>query len=111
VIRSSFDTLLRLSAPVLATLLVSLNVLVPLLDRAERSAGPVLESEHNPSTCVRAHDHTVCTQHSSNLSSPAGVPRHGGTAHTTSAPIPLIDDVAVVLADRAPRHSRAPPLG
>ena len=105
-----FDTVRRRCAPVLVTLLVSLSVLVPLLDRAEASAGPVLESEHNPSTCVRVHDHTVCTQYSSNLSSPSSAPRHGGPPHAPSATARVAEGVIVALAEPAPHQPRAPPL-
>ena len=44
---------------------------VPLLERADLVHEPVVESEHNPSTCPPAHDHTVCTQVVANLAAPS----------------------------------------
>lgn len=50
-------------APYLAALVVTVGVVVPLLDTGRAVHGPVVESEHQPGTCmVGVHDHTICTQ-------------------------------------------------
>lgn len=51
----------------MSALMLTLSVAIPLIERADLVTDPVLESEHNPSTCPRAHDHTVCTQVGANL--------------------------------------------
>lgn len=104
-------TVQRVLAPVLATLLMVLSVAVPVLDAGEKGRGPVVESEHNPSTCVRGHDHTICTQLGASRGLASEGPRHGGGFSRAAMHRPLAsDDVAPSAAFRD-HHSRAPPVG
>ncbi len=50
------------TAAILSLFVVLLSVTAPLLDVDLFSAGTGVESEHDPSSCVRGHDHTVCQQ-------------------------------------------------
>ena len=43
----------------LSAAMLVLWISVPLLEHADLVDEPVVESEHNPSTCPTAHDHTV----------------------------------------------------
>ena len=43
----------------LSAAMLVLWISVPLLEHADLVDEPVVESEHNPSTCPSAHDHTV----------------------------------------------------
>lgn len=56
----------RVIAPLLAALMLSLGVVVPLVDVVAAGELPALESEHRDATCGWGHDHTVCTQHLAN---------------------------------------------
>jgi hypothetical protein len=111
VISPFFESVRRRCAPVLAVVLVALSVLVPLLDRGERIGGYAFESEHDAATCVRVHDHTVCTQFGANHSIASEAPRRGTLSHEAV--------VSGALADRLPapqdlhtsQLSRAPPVG
>tara|TARA_B100000809_G_scaffold260695_1_gene308116 strand:+ start:3514 stop:3846 length:333 start_codon:yes stop_codon:yes gene_type:complete len=55
----------------LSAVMLVIWISVPLLERADLVNEPVVESEHNPSTCPPAHDHTVCTQVVANLATPS----------------------------------------
>jgi hypothetical protein len=89
--------------------MVCQSVVVPLLDRAERIAVPVVESEHNASTCVQWHDHRICTQYSTNHQSPSDSPTHDGEPQQTVALARPFDEIILTLASRTSFHSRAPP--
>ena len=106
-----FQTIRRLFGPLLATLLVIQSVVVPLLDRGQRTGVPVLESEHSASACVHGHDHTVCTQYGSNHQVSSQAPRHGATSQEAFAPAPRFDESFAPLRVATPHHPRAPPLG
>ena len=58
-----------------ALLMLALGVTLPILERADLSASPVVESEHEPGSCPAPHDHTVCTQVSANHAAPSGAVR------------------------------------
>jgi hypothetical protein len=51
----------------LTALLLIVSVVVPALDRGGLSNETVLESEHSAASCLRGHDHTICTQVEANL--------------------------------------------
>ena len=51
----------------LTALLLVVSVVVPALDRGGFSNETVLESEHSAASCLRGHDHTICTQVEANL--------------------------------------------
>ena len=51
----------------LTALLLVVSVVVPALDRGWLSNETVLESEHSAASCLRGHDHTICTQVEANL--------------------------------------------
>ena len=55
----------------LSAVMLVIWISVPLLEHADLVSEPVVESEHNPSTCPPAHDHTVCTQVVANLAAPS----------------------------------------
>jgi hypothetical protein len=101
----------RAAAALLTTLLVALSVCVPMLERADRAHGPVIESEHNASTCVQGHDHTVCTQYNANRLVPSPLIRPHGTSREDIERSHRIDEVATAFARATPQRSRAPPLG
>jgi hypothetical protein len=92
-----------------AALMVCQSVAVPLLDRAERLGGPVLESEHSASSCVKGHDHTVCTQFSANHQIPSEAPRHSRTAREIATFSRESGEIAITRASHSTQHSRAPP--
>lgn len=48
-----------------------LSVTVPLVERADLDHHVRWESNHDPSACAPAHDHTMCTQVGANLSLPS----------------------------------------
>lgn len=104
------DTARRLLASAITALLVVLSVAVPMLDAHRAGRGPVVESEHNPSTCVVGHDHTVCAQFGNNRALRAEEPGHGASFTTPQryasgeASIPPLRRLTA-------RHARAPPLG
>jgi hypothetical protein len=54
----------------LASLLLTLSVAVPIVERADLTHAPVVESEHQPGSCPAPHDHTVCTQVGANHAAP-----------------------------------------
>ena len=94
----------------LSTLLLTLSVAVPALERAEFAHEPAIESEHDPAHCPPAHDHTVCTQVGANLSvtvAPTLID-HTQEVFRVSAPIEAPVSVHSVFAYGHP--SRAPPL-
>jgi hypothetical protein len=93
----------------LAALVLTLSVAVPLLDRADGGTDPVLESEHNPSTCPPTHDHTVCTQFGANLPIASEGTRHAAVTSVRAARLP--DGYRVRHAPVAieANRSRAPP--
>ena len=91
--------------------MVALGVLVPLLDRGERVGGFAFESEHDAATCLRGHDHTVCTQFGSNHQILNDAPRHGTVSDEPVAQAPLVDRLVFAQLDRTPHRSRAPPVG
>lgn len=100
----------RLLAPLTATIVVVLSVVVPTLDSGWAGPAPVFESEHDTAHCVVGHDHTICTQAGASRALPSG---------PTGNPPPEVAEwsVRVACADTPPprdptggRHSRAPPL-
>jgi hypothetical protein len=98
-------------ASLVATVLVTLSVCVPLLEREERAHGPMVESEHSASTCVQGHDHTICTQYGASRHAPSQRLRHGGISHEAFALTAAADEVATSFDPRNSHDSRAPPLG
>jgi hypothetical protein len=101
----------RAVASVLATVMVTLSVCVPLLEREEQSHGPMVESEHSASTCVQGHDHTICTQHGASRQLPSHAPRHGGVSHEAVALTPPVHEIGGTPDLQVSHDSRAPPLG
>jgi hypothetical protein len=105
-----FHTVRRLFGPLLAALLVTQSVVIPLLDSGQRTTVPVLETEHSASACVHGHDHTVCTQYGSNRQVSSQPPRHGATSQEAMAPAPRLDGIVATLRVAAQHNPRAPPL-
>ena len=97
------------SVGLLAAMLV-VWISVPLLEHADPADGPVVESEHSPSTCPLAHDHRVCTQVMANLAAPAAglkkQQQHVVVRYLSSSEVDNV--VYSALAEGHP--SRAPPL-
>jgi len=52
----------RIAAPILALLVVCAGLAPALLDATDAVATTRVESEHDPGTCGRLHDHAACTQ-------------------------------------------------
>lgn len=50
------------AAPILALLVVCAGLVPPLLDATDVVDTTRVESEHDPGTCGRPHDHAACTQ-------------------------------------------------
>tara|TARA_B100000929_G_scaffold26462_1_gene19680 strand:- start:725 stop:1057 length:333 start_codon:yes stop_codon:yes gene_type:complete len=94
----------------LSAVMLVIWISVPLLERADLVNESVMESEHNPSTCPPAHDHTVCTQVVANLAAPSTVLEKQQqdviVRHLNPGEADLV--VHSVLAEGHP--SRAPPL-
>ena len=94
----------------LSAVMLVIWISVPLLERADLVNESVMESEHNPSTCLPGHDHTVCTQVVANLAAPsAGQEKQQQDVivrHLNPGEADLV--VHSVLAEGHP--SRAPPL-
>lgn len=57
----------RAVAGPLSALVLCLSVVGPVLERGELANEPVVESQHDPSACAPAHDHTLCAQAGANL--------------------------------------------
>jgi hypothetical protein len=93
----------------LATLLLTLSVAVPLVERADVSHAPVVESEHQPGSCPRPHDHRVCTQLRANQAAPKAKAVEGPMAVVRR--VRASADVADVPGTRGAvtRTARAPP--
>lgn len=68
------EVLTRALVAPLSALIVALSVAVPMMERADLSHAPVVESEHDPGRCAPSHDHTICTQAGANLATPAPTP-------------------------------------
>lgn len=87
-IRREQPTLRRVLGTLLATLLLTLSVAVPVLERVDLSLEPVAESAHDPGACAPSHDHTVCTQVGANVALASGPVHQPGSADvwTTLAP-------------------------
>jgi hypothetical protein len=101
----------RVFGTLLATLMLALSVAVPLLERADLSLDPVAESAHEPGTCARAHDHTICTQVSANVALTTG-PLHPRPPADVSAVLPADGKPMRLAGAWAEGHpARGPPHG
>jgi hypothetical protein len=104
------DQIRRIVSTVLATLMLTLSVAVPLMERADVTGTLAVESRHDPSTCPHGHDHRLCTQIGANFSFATSVYHH------RVAPVLLRTSTPVAPATRAFEPfqegppSRAPPL-
>ena len=94
----------------LSAVMLVIWISVPLLERSDLVSEPVVESEHNPSTCPPAHDHTICTQVVANLAAPSSGLEKQEQDVIVRHLSPIEADIVVhsVLAEGYP--SRAPPL-
>jgi len=94
----------------LAALMVTLSVAVPLLERADLARGTALESQHNPTTCAPAHNHTLCTQVGASHALPSRRDLRVGSSLFVYGPQgrPLGASFLPALVDGHP--TRAPPL-
>ena len=94
----------------LSVVMLVTSMSVPLLERADVVGEPVVESEHNPSTCPPAHDHTVCTQVVANLAALSAGLEQQYQDIVVRYPSPIEADI-VAHSELAEGHpSRAPPL-
>jgi hypothetical protein len=75
----------RVPGALLATLMLLLSVVVPVLERADLSLEPVAESAHDPGTCAPSHDHTLCTQVGANVALASGPVHQSGSANVSTA--------------------------
>ncbi len=99
----------RVVSTLTATLVLALSVAVPLLERADAPTGFVVESAHDPASCLPTHDHTICAQVGANQANPAvttGRPGHTEVGRTSAPP----HSEQFLLGRFAPTTSaRAPP--
>lgn len=95
----------------MATLTLALSVAVPLLERADLSLDPVAESAHEPGTCAKGHDHTICTQVGANVALTSG-PLHPRCPADVSAVL-LVEGTPMRLASAwaEGNPARGPPHG
>ncbi|MDH3270968.1 MAG: hypothetical protein OEN56_06525 [Gemmatimonadota bacterium] len=99
------------TSAVIALLMLTLSVAVPVIEQGALFDRPVVEAEHEPGDCPSGHDHTVCTQVGANLAF---------EGHLVERPMegPVLA-VAAFTDERATpargwdrsNRSRAPPLG
>jgi len=94
----------------LSAVMLVTSMSVPLLERADVVGEPVVESEHNPSTCPPAHDHTVCTQVVANLAAPSAGQEKQQQDVVIRHLRPSEVDVVVYSVISEGHPSRAPPL-
>ena len=96
----------------LAALMVFMSVSSPVLERSDLANEPVMESQHDTSTCAPSHDHTLCAQAGANLPVSAigpefpdghrpilGGHRHRGVRHGATSGLAI------------GHPTRAPPIG
>ena len=101
----------RLLLTTLCLVSLQTSALVPVLDAGELEHAPVLESRHDPSACVRGHDHSICTQVAGSRAVPAERVRHEHSVASPRAdvrhvpPAPPLSHPALV----PPLGSRPPP--
>lgn len=104
------DALKRGTSAGVMLLMLTLSFAVPLMERADQSNAPVLESAHDPASCPPGHDHTVCTLVGSNLSVLTNRPTTP-TSHADPADAaPGGEDVTRASGAGESQRSRAPPL-
>lgn len=89
--------------------MVCLSVAVPMLERADVSKQTAIEHHHDPSTCPRGHDHTVCTQAGANLALAAARPAPDAGPALTHVEMRVAQVVALARAYADGPPSRAPP--
>lgn len=104
------DALKRGTSGGVMLLMLTLSFAVPLMERADQSNDPVVESAHDPASCPPGHDHTVCTLVGSNLSALTD----GHTTPTSHADPAAAAGSAADLTRASSagesQRSRAPPL-
>jgi hypothetical protein len=100
-----------LLAPLLATLTFASLIVGPVLDSMDWGHGPVLESKHDPATCVRGHDHSICTQVIASRALPADGARHHSRtpAQPSSTMVEASEWALFHHTEVLPLGSRAPP--
>lgn len=104
------DALKRGTSTGVMLLMLTLSFAVPLMERADQSHAPVVESTHDPASCPPGHDHTVCTQVGANLLALADADT-GPTSHADVAEAaPHAEDLAHAVSTGESQRSRAPPL-
>jgi hypothetical protein len=111
VIPRSLQLIRRVLAPTLAALCFASTVVAPLLDADDQGHGSVLESKHDASTCLRGHDHTICTQVGANAGATTSFVRHRVGTHAQRVCLYTLNErLAHSAASFLPLGSRAPPL-
>lgn len=100
----------RLLSPLLATVMLTLSVAVPVLDTDRASFAPVLESEHAPGQCVVGHDHTLCAQVAASRPLPASERRLPLPALRVADPVDTLREALHQRLTTTGHSPRAPPL-
>lgn len=62
------DQIRRIVSTVLAALMLTLSVAVPLMERADVVVGTLAVESHHTAQCPHGHDHRLCTQIGANFS-------------------------------------------
>ena len=95
---------------VVAILMLTLSIALPVLEHSDILDEPVAESEHNPATCPSGHDHTICTQVGVNMALPAESPAYAPGLHEATVGAPGEQPTVLSAAFPEGHPSRAPPL-
>ena len=107
---SPADAIRKTVSVAISLLMFTVSVAVPLMDRGELVVELAVESQHDPSRCQHAHDHTVCTQVGANVSVAFGTYRHRLAHVVVPAATPVDRQSTVTKTFLEGPPSRAPPL-
>lgn len=100
----------RIASTVLAALMLTLSVAVPLMERADVTGTLAVESRHHASTCPHGHDHRLCTQIGANFSLATSAYDHRAAPVLLRASTPVTPETRAFRPFQEGPPSRAPPL-
>ena len=100
----------RFCAAVLAALMLTLSVTLPVLAQADLGHEPAVEAEHAPGDCPQAHDHQICTQVGANQAAPGVATRRQAHLQVAASVAPTSFVAPAPSAVAGGHRSRAPPV-